>query len=190
MNNQKQLLTNYEIHLIQSIDKSQLGINNNENENENENENDIENGIFWISYRLFIKYFKSVDICKIRSDWFEIRDFGHLLIETSGMIDSFRLEISNQTKIDITIYRKIIQQDRIERNETSFGFVVVQLERIFDEFYRIYSIQILGELTDENLLNQHGILEKGIYFLLPILFNPLNKIIQNKQINIGLFYFV
>jgi calpain-15 len=39
--------------------------------NERRNKRD---GVFWMPFASFVKYFECVDICKLRHNWYEVRD--------------------------------------------------------------------------------------------------------------------
>ena len=39
--------------------------------NEKRNKRD---GVFWMPFTSFVKYFECVDICKLRHNWYEVRD--------------------------------------------------------------------------------------------------------------------
>jgi hypothetical protein len=42
--------------------------------NERDNRRD---GVFWMPFQSFVKYFECVDICKLRNNWYEVRDTGN-----------------------------------------------------------------------------------------------------------------
>lgn len=145
-----------------------------------------DDGVFWISFELFLKYFECVDICKIRRGWFEIRSKG-FFVDDQTMIDGFRLTVDKETQIDISLFRKLFRNSRfIDSNEIRIGFALVQLDdRRADASYKISSIVTLSRLTNEKSLSSSTNVPRGVYFVLPILFNPMRKHLDQRQFHLG-----
>jgi calpain-15 len=141
-------------------------------------------GVFWMPFSSFVKYFECVDICKIRPDWYEVRDSSNFSPHV-GMMQGYHLRIRNTTELDITLHRKISQNLRIQRSEVSLCVAIVNMEQKSAENYRIYSIPIISQRGQHKFVSTDGYLTPGTYVILPFLFNPINKHMDNTEFNIG-----
>jgi calpain-15 len=141
-------------------------------------------GVFWMPFASFVKYFECVDICKIRADWYEVRDSSNFYPEI-GMMQCYYLRISSLTELDITLHRKISKNLRIERSEVSLCVAIVNIQEQINGNYRIYSIPILSQRGQHKFVSTDGYLQPGTYLILPFLFNPINKQMDNTEFNIG-----
>ncbi|CAF3593272.1 unnamed protein product [Rotaria sp. Silwood1] len=141
-------------------------------------------GVFWMPFESFVKYFECVDICKIRPDWYEVRDSGNFYCE-QGMMQAYYLTIQNFTELDITLYRKISKNLRIQRSDVSLCVAIVNIEEKTIGNYRIYSIPIISQQGQHKFVSTDGSLQPGTYLILPFLLNPVNKHLDNTEFNIA-----
>jgi calpain-15 len=141
-------------------------------------------GVFWMPFSSFAKYFECVDICKIRPDWYEVRDSANFYPE-GGMMQAYSITIRTVTELDITLHRKISKNLRIQRSEVSLCVAIVNIEEQTNGNYRIYSIPILSQRGQHKFVSTDGYLQPGTYIILPFLFNPINKHMDNTEFNIG-----
>ncbi|CAF0799483.1 unnamed protein product [Adineta steineri] len=141
-------------------------------------------GVFWMPFQSFVKYFECVDICKIRSDWYEVRDSANFYPE-DGMMQGYYLTIKTITELDITLHRKISKNLRIQRSEVSLCVAIVNIEEQTNKYYRIYSIPILSQRGQHKFVSTDGYLQPGTYMILPLLYNPINKQMDNTEFNIA-----
>ena len=143
-------------------------------------------GVFWMPFDSFVNYFECVDICKIRPDWYEVRDSGNFYPD-HRMIQAYRLTVTTLTELDVTLHRKISKNLRIQRSEVSLCVAIVNMEEQENGNARIYSIPILSQRGQHKFVSTDGSLQPGTYLLLPCLFNPINKQMDNTQFTIGQF---
>ncbi|KAH9425508.1 Calpain-15 [Dermatophagoides pteronyssinus] len=76
-------------------------------------------GVFWIAYVDLLKYFDSIDICKIRNDWNEIRLQG-VLPPNAFDIDNIPvvlLTVSEPTEIELNLFQEGHRQSHLQQQQ-------------------------------------------------------------------------
>ena len=66
-----------------------------------------DDGIFWMRFALFIKYFGSINICKIRKNWSEYRisDAFHVNSLDTNTFSAVLITVCEPTEVDICLYQ-------------------------------------------------------------------------------------
>ncbi|OWF40157.1 calpain-D-like [Mizuhopecten yessoensis] len=85
-----------------------------------------QNGIFWICLEEFMKYFYSVDICKVRSDWNEVRIKGVFPPNAGKPWKFINLAIMEKTQLDIGLFQKSYRGQKGPENTLDLFIVVME----------------------------------------------------------------
>ncbi|CAF1596676.1 unnamed protein product [Rotaria sp. Silwood1] len=149
------------------------------------NKRNKHDGVFWMPFISFVKYFECVDICKLRHNWYEVRDSSNFY-PIPKMMQAYYLTISYATELDITLHRKISKNLRIQRSDVSLCIAVINMEEQSNGNYRIYSMPIVSRRDQHKLISTNGFLQPGTYVILPFLFNQVNKYLDNTEFTIAI----
>lgn len=154
-------------------------------------------GVFWMCFKDVIKYFDSIDVCKIRSGWNEIRLEG-LLPTKSTDVDNIPfviLTVNETTEIDLSLFQSS-RRDTLYNTEQTIGPKIQQLDLCIMIFksaligQKGQEINDIGSIVDysqrqvRNFVGCSLILEPGEYVILCTAFNHW----QTKSIQYSMEY--
>ncbi|PNF23952.1 hypothetical protein B7P43_G10048 [Cryptotermes secundus] len=76
--------------------------------------NSSSEGIFWISFEDVLRYFDTIDICKVRSHWNEVRLSGMFPpLSSSNHLSCVLLTVLEATEVELTLFQ---QENRMSKN--------------------------------------------------------------------------
>ena len=99
---------------------------------------------------------------------------------------AYQLILSTTTELDLTLHRKISKNLRIQRSEVSLCLAVINLEEQSDGSHRIYAMPIVSQRGQHKFISTDGQLPAGTYWILPLLFNPVEKYLDNTDFNLAI----
>ncbi|CAG2165759.1 unnamed protein product [Oppiella nova] len=134
-------------------------------------------GVFWMSFRDVIKYFDSIDICKVRSNWNECRISGVFPPRAGDPTHQtvIVVTVTEATEVELCVYQSGHRSQESVRSK-------------LDLFVSVYAFNgLVGRLIGhskrqvKSFVSCHQILEPGIYAIVPLAFNHWHTSIQTTE---------
>lgn len=112
-------------------------------------------GVFWMCFEDVIKYFDSIDVCKIRSGWNEIRLEGLLPTKSTDIenIPFVILTINETTEIDLSLFQSS-RRDTLHNTEQTINPKLQQLDLCIMVFRSAMTKVTTTTTTAGNTANQ------------------------------------
>lgn len=129
-------------------------------------------GVFWISFFDFVRFFCSIDICKARLDWFESRMSGYFSPEGTREMQAYHLIVFETSEINIGLFHKTVKNRR-ENSDLDLCFVILRSDggsgggRVSSVGKFIAS----SKRSIRKFIGMEHIFEPGEYLIVPFSFN-------------------
>jgi hypothetical protein len=138
------------------------------------------NGIFWMSYEDFLKYFYDITICKLRPDWTSNR-CSSVFYDYSTKAECYQITILEDglNGFEIELYATGTQNKEFDRNdsvEIDLCLILCQFDNVNQKF------KCIGfEHNIEYFINLSCKLEPGDYLVFATSFKAVSSLINNNN---------
>jgi calpain-15 len=132
-----------------------------------------------MSYFDFVKFFHSVDICKIHSEWMEARMTGYFVSHECRDILAYQLHIFETTQIEMSLFQRS-DKGRRELIDSDLLLLVFRTRRPQLQFVTS------SKRLVRHFINKEHMFGAGEYTILPLSFNfwyTSNKISYNLAVH-------
>lgn len=142
-----------------------------------------DDGLFWISFSDMIKYFDSVDICKVHSDWTEIRVEG--VLPPYGDKDHLAfilVTVCEPTEVELTLFQEINRnEDRSTRSQLDLCVLIFRVHNTSSIVGKVGTLVKHSKRQVRGFVGCHCILEPGIYVIVCLSFNHWHTTFESSD---------
>ena len=130
-------------------------------------------GVFWMSFQDVLKYFDTIDICKVRTNWSECRITG---VFPSNSYDTKHMTATILTVVETTEFELGLNQTGVRSQEQKNRHRLDLCVAVFT-----YNGHYLGKLVAHSKRSVAGyvgcqeVLEPGVYIIISMAFNHFNS---------------
>lgn len=145
--------------------------------------NRAQEGVFWVSFSDFQRYFEKVDVCKIRSDWHELRYEGYFPSSCADLryLSVFEVQVEEaSTELEITLHQE--SRRAVNLYKTPLLPICVAIFQLKD-----VQMKTCGDLVDfsgykiREFLGCDVMLDKGVYLIAIYAYNHWNSSGSNTK---------
>ncbi|XP_023335582.1 calpain-D isoform X1 [Eurytemora carolleeae] len=130
-----------------------------------------EDGVFWISFTDVLRYFDSIDICKVRSGWREVRLGGILPPFSSKEHQTPTLiTVLEPTEVEFSLFQEG-QRSAEKSSRSQLDLCIVIFRTSSNQTPRIGKLVRHSKRQVRGFVGCHAMLEPGCYLVLCMAFN-------------------
>jgi calpain-15 len=126
--------------------------------------NSEDEGIFWMEFFDFLKYFNQISICKIRPDWTDYRFSNIFATHNSNYVNVYRLIVHEKCNIELSLFL----QNSTNRRESRDGDLMLLVYRV-DQLK--YHLVMRTNHCVKKFISKEHYFKQGEYLIVPLSFN-------------------
>ncbi|XP_062514426.1 calpain-15-like isoform X2 [Corticium candelabrum] len=127
-------------------------------------------GIFWVSLPDLMKYFTRVDVCKVRSEWAEVRI--ETVLTTDGPTHIVYLTVLHDTEIELCLFQ---EKMRGQGHKATLVDLWIAILAVPGMGQRPTSAMTHSKRSVKNCVSVTTFLKVGFYMVVPMAFNHISN---------------
>ncbi|CAM9915453.1 unnamed protein product [Lampetra fluviatilis] len=129
-------------------------------------------GVFWMNYDDFKRYYESVDICKTHPDWNEVRLAGTFPVSHGRPISATLVSVFYHTEVDLTLFQEGARRgDDVEGNILDLCIVIYQVTTDKKEKMCLEKVIVHSQRAVKKFVGCSSMLAPGQYAIICLAFN-------------------
>lgn len=134
-------------------------------------------GVFWMSFDDFARFFCTVDICKTHLNWFESRLSSYFSAQNARDMIAYTMIVCETCEVNIGLYHKTIK-NRHENSDLDMCFVVLRSNQTAGAAssrdgrrHSVGKVVMSSKRSIRKFIDKEHLFEPGEYLVVPFSFN-------------------